>query len=249
MQRIALCAAALALAVAGCQSPAPKSTLGPPPPPVLSTRAPRVVEPIAPPPRAPEIAPPRAGRMVSPADIQVPGGIRRNNWKVIVVHHAASAKATPQGMDAYHRQRGWDGLGYHFVIGNGVNYPDGRLFVGPRWKGQRTGAHCKASAGRYFGTYCPNNYFNEHGIGICLIGDLDKEPPTARQLQTLESLIAVLIEEIGINPSRIYGHGEVTHKTACPGRYVNMPALRRSIAAAVAGPPTAYGGAATGTRY
>ena len=59
------------------------------------------------------------------------GGIKRR-WQTIVIHHSASSRDTPAGMDAYHRNtRGWkNGLGYHFVIGNGVNTADGKVYVG-----------------------------------------------------------------------------------------------------------------------
>jgi hypothetical protein len=33
-----------------------------------------------------------------------------------------------------HKARGWDGLGYHFVIGNGSDTADGEIEVGHRWK-------------------------------------------------------------------------------------------------------------------
>jgi hypothetical protein len=144
-------------------------------------------------------------------------------------------------MDSWHRQRGWAGLGYHFVIGNGTGYPDGQLYVGSRWREQQTGAHCKCAAGRYLGVWRPGNFFNERGIGICLIGDFDQGRPTARQWQTLRDLIAVLISEADIDPSQVYGHGEITHRTACPGRNLNMDALRRAVAAAVYESPTAGG--------
>lgn len=237
VQRIAWFICPLLVVSVGCQTPARRDDLGPPPAPVLSTRAPRVVPAVPRPERLPSepVVPERRGLTVSAADIRVPGGIRRDRWKVVVVHHSSSAKSTPQGMDSWHRQKGWSGLGYHFVIGGGVNYPDGHLFAGPRWKLQQTGAHCKASAGRYLGVWRANNFFNERGIGICLIGDFETHPPSARQVQTLVDLITVLVEETGVNPGQIFGHGEVTGKTACPGRHVNMAALRRTVAAQVAG--------------
>jgi len=236
LQRIAWCAWPLILVVAGCQGPSRRDELGPPPSPILSTRPPRVIPAIPPPPREePEkVVPEQRPSAVSAADIRVPGGIRRGRWKTIIVHHSASDKSTPQGMDSWHRQRGWSGLGYHFVIGGGQNYPDGKLFVGPRWKLQQTGAHCKAPAGRYLGVWRPNNFFNEQGIGICLIGDFDTHAPSARQMRTLQDLIARLIDETGISPGQVFGHGEVTNKTACPGRYVDMPGLRRAVAARAA---------------
>lgn len=177
------------------------------------------------------------------ADIQVPGGIKKSKWKVIVVHHSAAPNATPQGMHRYHRDiRKWaNGLGYHFVIGNGVKYPDGKLYVGPRWRSQLTGAHCAARAGRYLGVRRPSNYFNEHGIGICLIGNFETAQPTPKQMETLRDLICVLSRHASVDASQVFGHGEVTHRTACPGRNLNMPGLRRIVLAAIQNPS---GGAA-----
>lgn len=159
------------------------------------------------------------------------GGVRRGLWKVIVVHHSANDKDSPKSMDAYHRSRGWDGLGYHFVIGNGVSYPDGKIFVGSRWRRQQTGAHCKSGPGRYFGVWRTGNFFNENGIGICLVGNFDSSRPTAKQQAALRRLVAYLTRETGIRANAVYGHGEVTHKTACPGRNLRVASLRAALAA------------------
>ena len=142
---------------------------------------------------------------------------------MIVVHHSANDIDSPDSMDNYHRNvlKWANGLGYHFVIGNGVNTVDGKVYVGSRWQRQMTGAHCKSPRGRYFGKLRQRNYFNEHGIGICLVGNFEKHGPTARQVTALQQLISLLCAETGIGPTSIYGHGDVTHKTLCPGRYLS----------------------------
>ena len=175
-------------------------------------------------------APPPLKRYAAGADNgwTPPGGFSKR-WQCVVVHHSASDKSTPEGMRDYHvRQRGWDDLGYHFVIGNGVKYPDGQIFVGNRWRQQKHGAHCKT----------PNNHYNEHGIGICLIGDFDSHPPTQKQLASLARLSSFLTAKCGIPDSKILTHGGVTHKTACPGRYFSLgPVLRIMSARAEAADP------------
>ncbi len=138
-----------------------------------------------------------------------------SRWTCLVIHHSASDRATPESMDRAHRQRGWDELGYHFVIGNGIGYPDGQVFVGSRWTKQKHGAHCKV----------PGNYYNEHGIGICLIGNLDEHPPTERQLRTLAHLVMFLEAQSGFGPDQIYTHGGITGRTRCPGRYFSLADL------------------------
>lgn len=132
-----------------------------------------------------------------------------NRWRYVVIHHSGSDKSTPQGMRDWHvNGRGWQALGYHFAIGNGVGYGDGKVYVGERWPNQMHGAHCKT----------PSNEHNNHGIGICLIGDLNGHPPTPKQVQSLARLLSFLSEKCGIPKSHILTHGGVTHKTECPGR-------------------------------
>jgi hypothetical protein len=131
-------------------------------------------------------------------------------------------------MRSWHLQRGWDELGYHFVVGNGVGYPDGEVFVGQRWVKQMHGAHCKV----------PNNYYNEHGIGICLIGNLDAHGPTKKQMQALARLVSFLTSRCGIPQSKIFTHGGVTHKTACPGKFFSLPALQRQLSSVSMGEGT-----------
>ncbi len=141
-------------------------------------------------------------------------------WKYIVIHHSASNTSTPQGMRQWHMQgRGWDELGYHFVIGNGVRYGDGKVFVGKRWSQQKHGAHTKT----------PGNDYNDHGIGICLIGDFQSGQPTEKQLRSLSRLVSFLGSKCRIGRSRILTHGGVTGKTACPGRHFSLQALFRRL--------------------
>ena len=57
--------------------------------------------------------------------------------------------------------------------------------------------------------------------------DFENNRPTAKQMQALRRLIAFLTPAAKIDPARIYGHREITHKTACPGR-LQVASLRRS---------------------
>ena len=116
---------------------------------------------------------------------------------------SATDRGSARSFDKNHRGKGWDELGYHFVIGNGQGSPDGHIEVGPRGHKQKHGAHCKTL----------DNHFNEHGIGICLVGDFTESRPTRRQLASLTKLAAFLCSECGISPDRITTHGAVTGKT------------------------------------
>ena len=140
-------------------------------------------------------------------------------WQCIVIHHSATDFGGAARFDRGHREKGWDDLGYHFVIGNGSDTRDGLVEVGPRWREQRQGAHCRS----------PDDYYNEHGIGICLVGNFDEGPPSAAQSQNLTRLVRFLCRKYDIPATRVYTHGGVTHMTACPGKHFDIKALRRSI--------------------
>ncbi|MCP4379733.1 MAG: N-acetylmuramoyl-L-alanine amidase [bacterium] len=130
-------------------------------------------------------------------------------WKYIVVHHSATARGNAASFDQSHRQRGWDELGYHFVIDNGKGGPDGQIEVGGRWRKQKWGAHTGGT---------PNNEYNNHGIGICLVGDFSSNMPSRAQIAALEQLIRKLANKYNIDPDNVIGHREGPKATtACPG--------------------------------
>jgi hypothetical protein len=239
MRWIAFCAGVLVVTLPGCAKPTRVTPRVLPEPLARTARAaPRHVQSAAVPrPPAPRVVQ-KSQSLLNERELLPRGGIKRGLWNVIVVHHSANSIDTPTSMDNYHRNvlKWSNGLGYHFVIGNGVNTEDGKVYVGPRWSRQTSGAHCKSRSGRYFGVWRPKNYFNAHGIGICLIGNFEKSRPTRRQLDALEKLTAFLCSRTGINPAHVYGHGEVTGRTACPGRYLSqrLPGLRASVAQALA---------------
>jgi hypothetical protein len=138
-------------------------------------------------------------------------------WRYIVIHHSATESGNARLFDRAHRSRGWDELGYHFVIDNGLGGPDGMVEVGPRWRSQKHGAHAKTADDR----------FNNFGIGICLVGNFETGRPTARQMQALGELVAFLQARYNIAPSHVVGHRD-TKPTACPGRHLPIAAVRQA---------------------
>jgi hypothetical protein len=147
-------------------------------------------------------------------------------WSVIVVHHSAGAAGGAASFDVLHKGRGWDGVGYDFVVGNGSETPDGALETTFRWREQRDGAHAKG--------------WNDVAIGVCLVGDFEETDPTPRQRETLVRLLRYLRRRFSIPRERVIGHGAVG-ATLCPGK--RLP-LREIVAETdPAGPPA---GAAPG---
>ena len=139
-------------------------------------------------------------------------------WTHIVVHHSAMNVGNARIIDRAHRRKGFkNGLGYHFVIDNGTAHRrDGQIEVGSRWRRQQQGAHCNAGG------------MNQHGIGICLIGDFTHQPPSAAQMDALMSLVKELRAFYKIPASRVIRHRDVPGKTTvCPGDRFPWTAFRR----------------------
>jgi N-acetyl-anhydromuramyl-L-alanine amidase AmpD len=145
----------------------------------------------------------------------------RGGWTHIIVHHSASATGSAAHFDRVHREeKGWDGLGYHFVIGNGSMTENGRVEAGFRWKDQLDGAHAKKD-------------WNARAVGICLVGDFEKGLPTPEQAASLERICAWLCRRCGIPPANVLGHNETEgNRTLCPGRGLDLTTLRSRLGGA-----------------
>ncbi|HLL89984.1 MAG TPA: peptidoglycan recognition family protein, partial [Tepidisphaeraceae bacterium] len=168
----------------------------------------------------PRIAPaPRADAV--PAGWVPP--VRARPWRWIVIHHSATPTGGAAAFDKMHKAKGWDELGYDFVIGNGTDTKDGLIEVGPRWTKQKIGAHARTA----------DNRFNEFGIGICLVGNFDIDRPTAAQVASLTKLTAYLMKSYRIGQQNIVGHGD-TKATDCPGKYMPIATIRANAARQVA---------------
>lgn len=150
-----------------------------------------------------------------------PGGVS-SRWECIVIHHSAGEVGGKWRFDRLHRAppRNWNELGYHFVIGNGSDTAEGAIEVGSRWTKQKHGAHCKT----------PDNYYNDRGVGICLVGNYENHAPSAAQMQALARLVRFLQQQRGIPGSRILAHGQITGRTACPGTYFSLGKLHAMLA-------------------
>lgn len=113
----------------------------------------------------------------------------------IVVHHSASPRSTTyQQIDRWHRNKGWNGCGYHFVI-----QEDGSLKHG---RGLETrGAHCPPNQGR---------------IGICVTGDNTDPQQSWNELQwaSLRELVRALL--VVYLEAEVKLHHEMK-PTDCPG--------------------------------
>jgi N-acetylmuramoyl-L-alanine amidase len=108
--------------------------------------------------------------------------VLRRRWQFIVVHNSGTRQGNARIFDYYHRhvRRMVNGLAYHFVIGNGSSSGNGQIEVGARWRRQINGGHVHS------------DYLNNISLGICLVGDFNRDQPTRAQLDACEELIRYL---------------------------------------------------------
>ena len=135
--------------------------------------------------------------------------VKKQKWKYIVIHHSASKRGSTAGMDRYHREERHmeNGLAYHFVIGNGNGMINGKIDIGDRWRHQIHGGHLASRS------------LNEKSIGICLVGDFDKERPSKKQMESLQALVTYLMTTCGVTLQHVRTHTEINPKpTRCPGK-------------------------------
>lgn len=119
----------------------------------------------------------------------------------IILH----CSATPEGkdftvadIDRWHKARGWQGIGYHFVV-----YRDGSVHNG----------RDIAVAGAHTSGY------NKNSIGVCYIGGVATDGKTPKDTRTAEQRVALreLVERLRkqFPNATIHGHYEFAAK-ACP---------------------------------
>jgi hypothetical protein len=129
--------------------------------------------------------------------------------RYIVIHGSASFYGDVDTFDAWHKDRGWSGIGYHWVITNVyptyADYKDKRPrldYDGRVWKGRdekHVGAHVYGH--------------NSESIGICMVGN--EGMYSAAQIKSCARLCAELMVRYPTITS-IRGHYEFTVHKTCP---------------------------------
>lgn len=119
----------------------------------------------------------------------------------IIIHCSATKEGQDfkaKDIDQWHKQRGYNKIGYHYVIDLDGTVETGR----PE---NEIGAHCKG--------------YNSNSIGICYIGGLDrnlsvKDTRTQAQKDAMWELVIKLLSKYP--NANVYGHNEFNKGKACP---------------------------------
>lgn len=124
-------------------------------------------------------------------------GVTARGITEIIVHCTATRQGqsvTTAQIDAWHKQRGFRCIGYHYVV-----YLDGSVHEGRNV--DEAGAHCTGH--------------NAHSIGVCYVGGLAPDGKTPKDTRTLAQKAALL--DIIRRLKRIYPHAVVHgHRTYAP---------------------------------
>lgn len=124
--------------------------------------------------------------------------------KFLVVHCSATPADMDIGraeIDRWHKQKGWAGIGYHFVIRRDGTIEEGRPTDIP-------GAHAEG--------------YNTRSLGICLVGGLSQDGRTAENNFTglQMTILRMLLNKLKVGDYRtaeIVGHRDLPGvKKDCP---------------------------------
>ncbi|XP_053408874.1 peptidoglycan recognition protein 1-like [Mercenaria mercenaria] len=117
-----------------------------------------------------------------------------DTWECFNVKNCSAAVRSIQ---KFHMDdRGWDDIGYNFLVGE-----DGNVYEGRGW--DHLGTHTKG--------------FNSKSLGTSVIGNYTAKLPNEKALTALKALIACGVEQKKLYPDfRMYGHRDAG-KTECPG--------------------------------
>ncbi len=138
---------------------------------------------------------------IVPANLQFGRLVSRFSTRRIIIHHSASPDVSVKEIHSWHLERGWSGVGYHFVIRADGTIESGR----PQ---DKIGAHAGTEA-------------NGDSIGICLTGNFMEYQPRGDQLDALLKLLAYLEDCYG-SDLKVLRHKDVA-VTDCPGKLFPWP--------------------------
>jgi N-acetylmuramoyl-L-alanine amidase len=113
----------------------------------------------------------------------------------IVVHCTDSPDSLDVGakeIDEWHRDKGWNEIGYNWVVRRDGTLESGR-------SEEKVGAHCLG--------------FNQTSIGIVWVG---RDTPTAEQYETLIEKVSELQHRFDVRTPRVFGHRELNSGRTCP---------------------------------
>ncbi len=129
---------------------------------------------------------------------------RLGKVKKIVLHCSDSEWGDAEVIDKWHKERGFDCIGYHYVIVGG-------RVVGGKYHEPTDGWIQKGRSIEYEGAHCRGH--NGDSVGVCIIG---RRHFTGKQFEATLLFINSLLVEYDLGVNALYGHTELDPKKTCP---------------------------------
>ena len=127
----------------------------------------------------------------------------------IIVHCTDSTWGNVQIIDRWHKERGWDSIGYHYLILN--SYPTYRSLKERRPSPESDGLIEEGRPLEKIGAHCRGH--NLDSIGIALVG---VNTFSKAQIYSLQKLIKLLLRQFNLSINDVYGHYEFNRMKSCP---------------------------------
>lgn len=145
--------------------------------------------------------------------------VRKFIPKKVVIHHSLTKDSGTVSWGAirnYHMyNRGWSDIGYHagveLVKSGASTYYE--VFIGRMW--DVVGAHTRG--------------LNHDSLGLCFIGNYDKEEPPGAMLIVGVKIIRLWMKLYNIAVSDILGHRDFLGYKSCPGTQFDLEKLREGL--------------------
>jgi N-acetylmuramoyl-L-alanine amidase len=144
-------------------------------------------------------------------------------WSGIVIQHLGEPAGSIKSIQRSHLSGGLNGIGFHFIIGNGNGLGDGVVRGSERWLHQ-------TRAARPISIH-PENW-DENVITICLIGNGNRRPFTERQILHLSRLVQRLQNELSIATSEVYLASDLDNSSnvaPSPGKFFAEALFRSQL--------------------
>ena len=139
----------------------------------------------------------------------------------IIIHITVSDYGDVETIDRWHRERGWAGIGYHYLITN--CFPSRKKWEMKRPDLKSDGVVHKGRSLMHTGAHAKGH--NSHSIGVALVGK--KGAFTSRQIEAAINTCKALKERFS-NIDKIIGHFEVNEGKTCPD--IDMDYFRELVA-------------------
>ena len=149
--------------------------------------------------------------------------VNTTKWSSIVIQHLGEPAGSIKSIQRSHLSGGLDGIGFHFIIGNGNGLGDGVVHGSERWVNQTRAARPIS---------VDLESWDENVITICLIGNGNRRSFTEKQILHLSRLVQRLQNKLSIESSDVYLASDLDNSSnmaPSPGKFFAEAMFRSQL--------------------